>query len=77
MSLIFQVKFQKERFLAKYDHFFCYLFIHFEPLLGWECAYVYYDVGTEKEGIYVKYWEYKANTWQPSSWKLSFKKNFF
>ena len=55
MSLIFQVKFQKERFLAKYDHFFCYLFIHFEPLLGWECAYVYYDVGTEKEGIYVKY----------------------
>ena len=32
-----------ERFLAKYDGFFGDLCVHFEPLLGCECAYVCHD----------------------------------
>ena len=38
------------------------LFVHFEPLLGWECACVCDDLGTEKKAIYIKKWEHKRRT---------------
>ena len=40
-----------ERFLPEYDCFFGDLCVHFQPLLGWECAYVCRDLRTEKEDI--------------------------
>ena len=48
---ISEVKPRLERFLAKYDRFFRDLCVHFEPLLGWEYAYVYHDLKTDKDGI--------------------------
>ena len=38
----------------------------FEPLLGWECAYVGHHLRTEKEGIYVKQREYERSNWHTS-----------
>ena len=58
---------------------FC-LSVHFEPLLGWECACVCHDLWTEKQGIYAKKREYKTNSCHisdPSSWKRSFKSRIF
>ena len=44
---------QKERFSAKNSQFgdFC---IDFEPLLGWECVYLWHNIRTKKESIYGK-----------------------
>ena len=42
---------KKKHFSAKYDCFFGDISVHFEPLLGWECAYICPDLKTEKEGI--------------------------
>ena len=47
--------------LSKCDHFFQKLCVHFEPLLGWESAFICHDLRTEKEGIYVKRQENKRN----------------
>ena len=33
----------------------------FEPLLGWECGYVFPNVRAEKEGIYGRKPEYKTS----------------
>ena len=41
-------------FSSKYDTFFGVLWVHFEPLLEWKCAYSCQHLRTEKEGIYVK-----------------------
>ena len=51
-----EIKLQKYVFLAKYDHFLTanVLTVFFEPLLGWECAYVFNNIRTEKEGMYTK-----------------------
>ena len=35
----------------------------FEPLLGWECGYVFPNVRAEKEGIYGRKPEYKTSNW--------------
>ena len=35
----------------------------FEPLLGWECGYVFPNVTAEKEGIYGRKPEYKTSNW--------------
>ena len=43
VTLISDIKPQKQRFLAKYDCFFGDLCVHFQPLLGWECVYVCHD----------------------------------
>ena len=47
--------------LSKCDHFFQKLCVQFEPLLGWESAFICHDLRTEKEGIYVKRQENKRN----------------
>ena len=52
-TFITKIKPQKERFLAK-SNLFDDLCIHFEPLLGWECAYVWHNIRTQKEIIYGK-----------------------
>ena len=39
---------------------FCFS-VRFEPMLGWECAYVSHDLSTKKESIYRKLREYKTN----------------
>ena len=37
-------KFQKKYFSAKKHSFFGNLRVHYEPLLGWECAYGFQDL---------------------------------
>ena len=38
VTFILENKLKKKHFLAKYDCFFGDLCVHFEPLLGWQCA---------------------------------------
>ena len=51
VTFISEIKPQKEPFLAKYDCFFGDLWVHFEYLLGWECACICHGLRTEKESI--------------------------
>ena len=53
---------------ALFLHFCCS--VRFEPILGWECAYVSHDLRTKKEGIYRKLREYKANNCHTSDLDL-------
>ena len=48
-TFISENKLQTEQFLAKPECFFTDLFIHFELLLGWECAYVCDKLKLEKK----------------------------
>ena len=43
VTFITEKKFQKEHFLAKKHCLLGDLYVHFEPLLGWECTYLCYD----------------------------------
>ena len=43
VTFISEIKLRLERFLVKYDCYFGDMCIHFEPLLGWEYAYVCHD----------------------------------
>ena len=54
VTFIIEIKPQKERFLAKKPSLFGDFCVDFEPPLGWECAYVWHDIRTEKESIYGK-----------------------
>ena len=45
---------------------FVNLWVHFEPLLGWEYACVCDDLGTEREAIYIKKREYKRRISLPN-----------
>ena len=54
MTFTSENKLQKEHFLAKCNYFFGDLCIHLESLSGLECAYVYHNLKTEKEGMYIK-----------------------
>ena len=54
VTFISEIKPQKERFLDQYDCFLRNFCVHVEPLLGWEYAYVWHDIRTEKESIYGK-----------------------
>ena len=51
VPFISEVNPQKEKYLAKYDCFLADICVHFEPLLGWKCAYICYHLRTEKEDI--------------------------
>ena len=44
----------KADFLSKYDHFFTFWCLHFEHMLGWECANSCHNLQTKKGGIYSK-----------------------
>ena len=48
---------------------FCFS-VRFEPMLGWECAYVSHDLSTKKESIYRKLREYKTNNCHKSDLDL-------
>ena len=65
-TFISEYKLQKVHFFAKYNCFFGDLCVHFEPLLGCECAYVCHDLRNKKEGIYFKKREYKRSKWHTS-----------
>ena len=54
VNFVFEIKLKRYICFAKCDYYFGDLFVHFEPLLGWECAYVCYNIRTEKEGTYGK-----------------------
>ena len=54
LNFILEIKLQKHIFFIKIRTFFSDLCVHFESFLGWGCAYVCYDLKTEKEEIYVK-----------------------
>ena len=43
LTLISKEKLQNQDFLAKYDSFLGDIYVHFEPMLGWEYAYVCHD----------------------------------
>ena len=51
VTFISENKLKKNHFSSKYVCFFGNLCVHFEPLLGWEYAYVCHHLKTEKEGI--------------------------
>ena len=63
VTFILKNRLQKEYFFNKLWLFFWQLLHHIEPLLGWECAYVWHDLRTKKEGIYVKKREYEISYW--------------
>ena len=66
LNFVLEIKLRKYTCLANYDCFFGGLCVHFELLLGWECAYVWHNIRTEKESIYGKYSEYKTSNWHTS-----------
>ena len=64
VTFISEKKLQKQSFFSKYDHMYTsYRCVHFEHLLGWECANSCHNLRTKKEGIYVKCLEYKTSNW--------------
>ena len=66
LNFVLEIKLRRYTCLANYDCFFGGLCVHFELLLGWECAYVWHNIRTEKESIYGKYSEYKTSNWHTS-----------
>ena len=62
-TFLMEKKLEKEHFLAKRLCLFGDLSVQFEPLLGWECAYVHHHLRTGKEGIQHKYSEYTTSNW--------------
>ena len=53
VTFISEIKLQKIYILGKYDCLSVGLCVHFEPLLGWEYAYICHNLRTEEEeGIY-------------------------
>ena len=66
MNFVFEIKLERYICLAKYDCYFGDLCVHFESLLGWECAYVCHNVRTEKESTYGKKPKQKTSNWHTS-----------
>ena len=56
-----KISIKKNILLSKCDHLFSKLWVHFEPLLGWEYAFICHDLRTEKQDIYVKKRENERN----------------
>ena len=54
LTFILGIKLQKEYFLAKCHWLLSYWSAYFYPLLNWEVFYVYQDLRTEKQDIYLK-----------------------
>ena len=38
LTFIFKIKLQKEFVLEKFDHFISQRFVHFKPMVDWECV---------------------------------------
>ena len=51
------------KFLAKYNPFFSYSSVYFDPLFAWYCAQVYHELLTEKKGICPKLLKYYKSTY--------------
>ena len=80
MNFVFQIKLKRYIYFAKYDCCFGNSCVHFEPLLGWECAYVCHNIRTEKESTYGKNSEQKTSNWHTSEFhhgREASKKTFF
>ena len=52
LSFILKIKLQKEFALERFDHFINQWFVHFEPMVERECAYVCHYLRSEKENNY-------------------------
>ena len=61
LTFIFKIKLQKEFVLEKFDHFISHRFVHFKPMVDWECVQVCHYLRSEKENNYGEQPGYKTS----------------
>ena len=66
-----KINIHNQRFSEEFCWFFPYWSDHFQPLLRWESTYVWKDLNTEKQSIYVQEWEHKARKWHTAALLLA------